>query len=463
VVTPALALLLLHQEERAAGVVIGSSMVTYALILGAGIFVYIHWRLGAAQSGQARRLTAWFTVGLLTGALVGLAQVTTAEASQTPLPVHWAQLTQLAMLATFAVVALLAERIDPPGDPAVTGVAFGVVLTAAYSLASWLAPASAPALVDATLNGLVAVAGLSVAAIVMYRPTVSVWVRRRVALSAAALTVAHCALNLPSGHTVVSGLAIGANLVGAVALCTLAQALLRDSLAAQKAELDELHVALASVEAGSLENRELLHEVGSTVAGIASASRVIRDGHGLTPLRRRRLERMLDAELSRLQRMMGLRRSNDSGPFDVDGVLEPLVVSHQARGLDVRWTPTSLEARGDPDDLAEVVNILLDNAGRHAGPAGVDLDVRAEGDHVEVRCSDTGLGVAPHLVKRIFVSGARGPQSTGHGYGLAIARRLMTDRGGTLDLVDSDAPGATFVARLPRSEAVHAAPRYAAQ
>ena len=43
---------------------------------------------------------------------------------------------------------------------------------------------------------------------------------------------------------------------------------------------------------------------------------------------------------------------------------------------------------------------------------------------------------------------------TGQGLGLAIAHRLVSARGGSIELVDGHQPGATFVARLPRREAV---------
>jgi signal transduction histidine kinase len=125
------------------------------------------------------------------------------------------------------------------------------------------------------------------------------------------------------------------------------------------------------------------------------------------------------------------------------------VVSHQARGLDVRWSVIDdATCEGNPDDLAEVVNILLENARRHGGDGPVDVVLSAAGDHVDIEVSDAGPGVPAQLRERIFDSGERSPESPGQGLGLSIARRLAGDLGGTLELLATDRPGATFILRL---------------
>jgi signal transduction histidine kinase len=136
----------------------------------------------------------------------------------------------------------------------------------------------------------------------------------------------------------------------------------------------------------------------------------------------------------------------------LDDVLRHLVTSHEARGLAVHWEPSGLRAAGDADELAEVVNVLLSNARRH-GAREVWLEARPAAGCVELTCSDDGPGVAEELRARLFDSGVRGADSPGQGLGLAIARRHLTERGGSLELGDSTVhPGATFVARLPISE-----------
>jgi signal transduction histidine kinase len=181
----------------------------------------------------------------------------------------------------------------------------------------------------------------------------------------------------------------------------------------------------------------------------------------ITEERRVRLEQMLNAELARLDRLMTARHPEPAREIDVTQVVEPLVTSHRERGLDVRWTPVELHAVGDPDDLAEVVNILLENARRHGGSV-VRIEVSASDGYVEVSCSDDGPGIADDVRPQLFHSGVRRTDSPGQGLGLSIAHRLMSECGGSLELADSVRPGATFVARLPMSEMAHVAAHHVA-
>jgi signal transduction histidine kinase len=184
----------------------------------------------------------------------------------------------------------------------------------------------------------------------------------------------------------------------------------------------------------------------------------MRHGAAVPAPRRQRLESMLDAELARLERLMqdrvSGRTSLDDCEIDLDAVVEPLVTSHLARGREVRWFPSDEYAYGDPDELAEVVNILLENAARHGGRGVVRLSVTGSDGGAMVICSDAGPGVSPEVRDHLFEPDVRGPASKGQGLGLAIAHRLVSARGGSIELVHSHQSGATFVARLPRRSAV---------
>jgi signal transduction histidine kinase len=457
-------LMLLRYSEGDRDFVPTSALIAYALVLGAGVFVYYHWRMTLVRNGAdlSARLAAWLTVGLVVSALCGLTGAVTVEPARAMEIDGWPLVMQLVVLAVLAGVTLVCERVDVPADPALLGALAGLVLTAGYTLTQTVAP---PLLVSnqmfSMLNTLVMLAGLGLVLIVLQRTLVPLWLRRRIALAAVVLTAAQCATNLTAEHTVLAFLVVVGNLAGSIVLGTMTQSVLRSTLVGYHEELEDLHASLARVKADVQGDQELLHEVGSTLAGIASASRLIRQGRGLPAGRRQRLETMLAAELARLERLMGRRAPSFRREHSIDDVIEPLVVSHQSRGRDVRWEPSGLSAFGDPDDLAEVVNILLENAARHgAGPVWVQA--RADGDDVEIICSDSGSGVPPELRTEIFTTGVRGPDSEGHGFGLGIARRLMTDCGGSLELADSTAPGATFVALIPAIEVSRAAATHVA-
>jgi len=461
VATSVVALLLLTREpDNALQHAQTSAFIAYALVFAAGVFAYFDWRFRTTHVGHdaQTRLSSWLTVGLVVTAVHGLVGALTAPESIEPASDRWPLVNQLALLLVLFVVAAVAEHMEVPTDPVLAGAVLALVLASGYVVTRTVAPPLVmSAQVTSLLNTVVMLAGLVLALIVLQRTHVSLWARRRLAGAAVILTAAQCLTNLAGEHSLAMVAIVTANAVGAIILCAVSQTLLRRSLFVYQQEMVSLHASLAAVRAGVQEDQELLHEVGSALAGIASASRMIHQGAVVEPVRRERLEAMVAAEVARLERLMSNRALAPAYHYEVDEVIEPLVVSHQARGRDVRWEPTGLTALGAPDDLAEVVNILLENAARHGGDGTVELAVRQDGEQIEVTCSDTGPGVAPELRDKLFTSGVRSATSRGQGYGLAIARRLMLDAGGTLDLADHSSRGATFVARFPRIEVARAA------
>jgi signal transduction histidine kinase len=108
--------------------------------------------------------------------------------------------------------------------------------------------------------------------------------------------------------------------------------------------------------------------------------------------------------------------------------------------------------RGDPDAVARVVRILLDNAMRY-GPPGEPVRVVAHraGRDALIEVADRGPGVPPEEHEHIFERFHRGRDAGaggGFGLGLAIGRGLAQRMGGALELADDPGPGARFVLRL---------------
>src|SRR5215216_6310760 len=116
--------------------------------------------------------------------------------------------------------------------------------------------------------------------------------------------------------------------------------------------------------------------------------------------------------------------------------------------LDLAEDPIELEC--DPERVAQVLRILLDNALVHT-PAGTGVRVSAErrNGHVRLEVSDRGLGIKrqnmPHIFEPFFTSN---DEAQGAGLGLAIARELAERMHGELTV--RSVPGTTtFVLELP--------------
>ena len=171
---------------------------------------------------------------------------------------------------------------------------------------------------------------------------------------------------------------------------------------------------------------------------------------------------MLACEIGRLERLVG-ERPTELSEVDLDGAIWPLVTAHRARGHRVQWEPNGLLAAGRADDVAEVVNILLSNAATHAPQATARIEVREVDGSVEIAVSDSGPGVSRAVSANLFEWGARGPASPGQGIGLNVARRLMSEQHGYLEVVTRPRGGSTFVVGLPAVGEDHDAAHSAAQ
>jgi len=103
--------------------------------------------------------------------------------------------------------------------------------------------------------------------------------------------------------------------------------------------------------------------------------------------------------------------------------------------------------------LRRVLDNLVDNARKYSDGAIV-LGARAEGEAVELRVEDRGIGIEPADVERLFepffrTDRSRARRSGGLGLGLTLARRIVEAHGGTLVAHSEPGRGSTFTVRIP--------------
>ncbi len=172
---------------------------------------------------------------------------------------------------------------------------------------------------------------------------------------------------------------------------------------------------------------------------------------------RRQLDRLstLSAELldlSRLDAAVPLRAE----PVELGEVVRAVAAEFELRArerstsIEVVLPEASSWGNGDPDAVARVVRILLDNALRY-GPRGapVRIEAHAGTETAVISVADVGPGIPAEERDRIFERfhrGASAGSAGGFGLGLAIGRELARRMGGELAI--EDAPGTRFALTL---------------
>jgi signal transduction histidine kinase len=124
----------------------------------------------------------------------------------------------------------------------------------------------------------------------------------------------------------------------------------------------------------------------------------------------------------------------------VEETIEAMRPEARARQVHVRseLTDPRVSAHGNPEKIQRVLFNLLRNAIRHT-PADGSVTVRAEVglEAVMIEVADTGDGIAPDALARVFEPFYRGPRdaardSDGAGLGLAICRAIVENHGGRI-------------------------------
>jgi PAS domain S-box-containing protein len=145
----------------------------------------------------------------------------------------------------------------------------------------------------------------------------------------------------------------------------------------------------------------------------------------------------------------------------VSGIVEraletarPLIKQHRHE-LTVTVPPQPIWLYADAARLEQVVVNLLTNAAKYTNEGGhIWLTVKQEGDEAVIRVRDTGVGIDPELLPRIFDLFTQAERSLarsegGLGIGLALVQRLVELHRGQVDAHSSLGRGSEFVVRLP--------------
>lgn len=114
-------------------------------------------------------------------------------------------------------------------------------------------------------------------------------------------------------------------------------------------------------------------------------------------------------------------------------------------------SPSSeLVLMADVEQLRQVlVNLFLN--GLDVLPHGGKMDVRVRevGDRIEIGISDSGPGITPEMIPRLFQPFSSSKE-TGLGLGLVISKRIVEDHGGTITAKNLESGGASFLVTLPK-------------
>ena len=136
------------------------------------------------------------------------------------------------------------------------------------------------------------------------------------------------------------------------------------------------------------------------------------------------------------------------------------LVEDRGHTLSVSAPADSVRVDGDPSRLEQIVVNLVSNAAKYMERGGrIELLVAQHGDEAVLRVRDSGIGIPPDMLPRIFDLFVQGECTLEHAYGglgigLAVVRSLVALHDGRVEArSEGSGKGAEFVVHLPPSPA----------
>jgi PAS domain S-box-containing protein len=132
------------------------------------------------------------------------------------------------------------------------------------------------------------------------------------------------------------------------------------------------------------------------------------------------------------------------------------LIEERRHHLDVTFPDGPIQVHADPTRIEQILVNLLTNAAKYTEPGGrISLCARREGADGVIAIKDTGIGIAPEMLPRIFEMFTQLEHSLersrgGLGIGLTLVRRLVEMHGGTVTATSGGiGRGSEFTVRLP--------------
>jgi signal transduction histidine kinase/ActR/RegA family two-component response regulator len=212
------------------------------------------------------------------------------------------------------------------------------------------------------------------------------------------------------------------------------------------------------------------HELRNPLSAISGAVAVMQSGAAPPAADKRardvimrqsaHLARIVD-DLLDMSRVMTGKVRLDIQRVDLGEATQRCVATLAAAGRtarhEINLRTVSAWVDADATRLDQVICNILINAIKYTPESGrIDAETRVEGDKAVLSVRDTGIGIAPELLPRIFEVFIQGPASLdrsqgGLGLGLALVQRLVQMHGGSVEArSDGEGRGAEFTMRLPR-------------
>ncbi|MCA9792470.1 MAG: HAMP domain-containing histidine kinase [Candidatus Eremiobacteraeota bacterium] len=200
------------------------------------------------------------------------------------------------------------------------------------------------------------------------------------------------------------------------------------------------------------------HELKTPLTSIRGMAEMLRRGAANDPTDRELALATIEREVDRMSLLvtdlLALSKAEhlpmqDAQPVDLTALLQEFTGEARLE------CPAGMMARAHPEPLRRVIRNLVDNAHKYSPEEGsVSIAVQAVAEGVEIRVEDSGIGIEPEDLERVFdrfyrTDPARARDTGGTGLGLSIVAALVERMGGRVWLESQKGAGTRAIVVLP--------------
>lgn len=213
------------------------------------------------------------------------------------------------------------------------------------------------------------------------------------------------------------------------------------------------------------------HELKTPLSSILAVIETLEDSEPADPAIRLKFYKTIQANTTRLHNLINdmldlseieqKKASLELAPADLCGMTREVVSEYlpaiEAKNIRLQFDlpQSAVTVAIDRKNLSKAVGNLVDNAIRYTDDGGlITIRLTQSPQAVRIDVQDTGIGIAPRDIERIFerfyrVDKARSIKSGGTGLGLAIARHIVEAHNGRLSVQSTPGHGSVFSIILP--------------
>ncbi len=164
------------------------------------------------------------------------------------------------------------------------------------------------------------------------------------------------------------------------------------------------------------------------------------------------------------ERLLKLTRSNDNAIQDVNindtllDVISLLDFEAKSKGMDITFIPSPSNANltgNEADFKMAAINLILNALKAMKADGTLTISVEEHQDNIKINFSDTGVGIPPENIQRIFepfFSDGQENKQKGNGLGLSITKTIVENFGGTISVRSKLGVGSCFTLSFPTTK-----------